>query len=47
MPGRAVGVLLTVASCIANPPVPPAPAKPDPVAADVCRPPYVAPASGQ
>jgi disulfide bond formation protein DsbB len=35
-----LGVLLAVASCIANPPPPAAPARPYEAAPDICRPPY-------
>jgi disulfide bond formation protein DsbB len=36
----ALGALLTVSSCIANPPPPPAPTEPYPKPPDVCRPPF-------
>jgi disulfide bond formation protein DsbB len=35
-----IGAILAVASCAANPPMPPAPTQPYPSAPEVCRPPY-------
>jgi hypothetical protein len=36
----AIGAILAVASCAANPPMPPAPTQPYPSPPEVCRPPY-------
>ena len=40
IPALALGALLAVASCVANPPLPRAPDRPYPEPADICRPPY-------
>ena len=40
IPALALGALLAVASCVANPPLPRAPDRPYPEPPDICRPPY-------